>query len=436
MRIALVNPPNIEHTGTFRPPINLAILAAYVRQHGHEVRIYDFEQEGEDDAQALTNILMNYKPDVIGFTCLTPRYPIIAKISKFCKMISKDIIILLGGPHVAGDPESVFYDSAIDYAIIGEGEEALVDFLNYLKNGQDVRSIPNLAYRQDNSIQTNPTRPFIKDLEALPFPAWDLLNIKAYVDPAMFKSNYMGIISARGCAWDCIFCASKVVWKRIVRMRSAENLLEEIRILINKYGISEFMFYDDTFSIDRKRTLKICELIKQEHLKIRFYVSLRADTIDKEIAEALKEAGCLVVFIGVESGDDKILKMTGKGITKNQIRQTVKALKAADLPILASFILGLPGDTRKTIQATINFAKELNTEQVRFLIAVPYPGTRLYDLALKKGILQKPDPMKLGDYSYYQHVAVNFSEVSDEELMQYQKQAYEEYDLIKRPIAN
>jgi len=436
MRIALVNPPNIEHTGTFRPPINLAMLAAYVRQHGHDVRIHDFEINGKDDGQALANILMKDKPDIIGLSCLTPRYPIVVKTAKACKAISNKVITLLGGPHVAGDPEAVFYDPAIDYAIIGEGEDALADFLDYTQAGRDVSSIPNLAFRQGNSITVNPPRPFIKDLDALPFPAWDLLDIKAYVDPVMFKSNYMGIISARGCAWDCIFCASKVVWKRIVRMRSAENLLKEIRILTSKYGIFEFMFYDDTFSIDRNRTLKICDLIKQEHLKIRFYVSLRADTIDQEIAEALKHAGCLVVFLGVESGDDDILRMTGKGITKTQICQAVKVLKAADLPVLASFILGHPGDTHRTIQATIDFAKELNTEQVRFLIAVPYPGTRLYDLALKKGVLAKPDPMKLGDYSYYQHVAVNFSEVSDKELMQYQKRAYEEYDLIKRPIVN
>lgn len=435
MRISLINPPNIEHTGTFRPPINLAMLAAFIRPYGHEPKIYDLEALDIDGAKEIAVLLMQDKPEVIGFSCLTPRYPIIVEIARECKRIAKDVIILLGGPHVSGDPRSVFYDPSIDYAIVGEGEGALLDLLNSLEEGKDVSKIPNLAFRSKDSIVINHPRPFIKNLDELPFPAWDLLPLELYNnDPVMFKSNYMGITSSRGCAWDCNFCASKVIWKRKVRMRSAENLVEELKYLINNYGISEFMFYDDTFTLDRKRALTICELIKKEGLEIRFYVTLRADTIDREVAIALKDAGCFVVYLGVESGDGEILRKTGKGLTKDQVRKTVAMLKEVQIPALASFILGHPGDTHETIKATIEFAKELDTDQAKFFIAVPFPGTRLYQLALQRGLLTKPDPMKLVDFSTYQHISVNLSRVSDEDLMLYQKRAYEEYDLRKRSL--
>jgi radical SAM superfamily enzyme YgiQ (UPF0313 family) len=217
-------------------------------------------------------------------------------------------------------------------------------------------------------------------------------------------------------------------------MRSAENVVKELKCLVNDYGIREFMFYDDTFTVNRERALTICELIKKEGLDIRFYVTLRVDTIDREIAIALKNAGCFVVYLGVESGDEEILRKTGKGVTKDEVRKTVGVLKEVQIPFLTSFILGHPGDTHETIQATIEFAKELDADQAKFFIATPYPGTHLYEFALQRGLLTRPDPMKLIDFSTYQHVAVNLSCLSDEELMMYQKRAYEEYDLRKRPL--
>lgn len=435
MKISLVNPPNIEHSGTFRPPINLASLAAYVRQYDHEPKIVDIEAQGLDDPEEIAALLMQYGHELIAFTCLTPRYPIIVEIARACKRISKDVIILLGGPHVSGDPESVFYDSSIDYGIIGEGEGALLDLLNSLEKGTDVSEIPNLVFHNKDTIVVNSPRPFIKNLDELPFPAWDLLPLDLYNnDQLMFTSTYMGIISARGCAWDCNFCASRVIWKGKVRMRSAENLVEELKLLVKEYGISEFMFYDDTFSVNRKRTLKICELIKKEGLDIRFYVSLRADTINRKIAIALKSAGCVVVWLGVESGDEEILRETGKGVTKDQIRKTVANLKEVQIPIIASYIIGHPGDTHESIQATMEFAKELDTDQAKFFIAIPYPGTRIYKLATEKGLITKSNYLDLINYSTYQHVPVNLSFVSDEDLLAYQRKAYKYYDLRKRPI--
>jgi len=372
MRINLVYPPNVERAGTPRPPINLATMASYIRDAGHKVKIYDIDAECIVDAEKIAAYIMRDKPQIIGFSCMTPRFPISVEVAEACKRISSDVIVIVGGPHATGDPESVLYSSSIDYAIVGEGEEALLELLDKLEAGEDISSIPNLVLRIGDSVKVNPVRPFIENLDQLPFPSWDLLPLELYRDPVMFTGLYMSINSSRGCAWDCSFCASKVIWKRKVRMRSAENLVEELRILVKDYNISEFMY-------------------------------------------------------------ENILKQVGKGVTKDQIRSAVAILKKIKMPFYASYMIGHPGDTHDSIKATIDFAKELDSDQVKFTLSTPFPGTYLYDLAKEKGLISS-DPKELAKFTAYQHIAVNLSNVSDEELRDYQKNAYLEYDLHKRPL--
>jgi radical SAM superfamily enzyme YgiQ (UPF0313 family) len=241
-------------------------------------------------------------------------------------------------------------------------------------------------------------------------------------------------MTGRGCPYDCIFCASKVTWGKKVRLRSAGNVVSEIEELINKFKINEFMFYDDTFTINRARAAEICDMILLKGLKIRFYAQSRADTIDLELAKKMKKAGCIGVAIGVESGNEKILKEIGKCETKDQFRKAARVFKDADMPCVSSYVIGLPGDTRETIQETIDFANELDTDQAKFMIATPYPGTKLYEIAVQKKLLKSADIEDMGDFTYYQHVAANFSCVSDQELMEFQRKAYDDYDKRKRAM--
>jgi anaerobic magnesium-protoporphyrin IX monomethyl ester cyclase len=425
----------VERTGTFRPPINLALLAAYIRKAGHEPRIFHCDASGIIDVNSIVAEVMQNDPQVVGFSCMTPRIPVSQEIARACKEISPQLITVIGGPHVSGDPESISHLPSIDYAIIGEGEGALLEFLNRIEMGKDLSTIPNLVLRYEDKVKVNPARPFIADLDQLPLPAWDLLPMELYKDPVMFNGVYTAIISSRGCAWDCNFCASAVVWKRKVRMRSAENVVKELKRLVDNYNICEFMFYDDTFTTNPKRAIKICELIKDEGLQINFRLSLRADTLSNEVVRALKEAGCSVVFLGVESGDEQILKEIDKGVTKNQIRRAASILKEEGLPFIASYMIGHPGDTHETIQATIDFAKEIDSDQVKFCISEAFPGTRIYEMAKMKGLVSD-DPKELSKYTTYQHIGANLSLVSDEDLKKYQIRAYEEYDLRKRPLIN
>lgn len=439
MYTILVQPPNMQRKGkwkqqkVYRTPTNLAILAAYLRENGHEVRILDLDVDGGTFDDMVDNILAN-EPEVIGFTCLTPRYPIVQELAGACKESNPKVKIVLGGPHVSGCIQSVLEEELIDYGIMGEGEGALLDLLNAIESESDTSEIANLILKKNGKPIVNSPRPFIEDLDALPMPAWDLLSLNEYTDPAFFEGAHLGIMSARGCPFNCNFCASKVVWGRRVRYRSPQNIISEIELSINKYNIHEFMFYDDTFTMRKKRIIEFCDLIDKKGLNIRFYAQARVDTIDVELAVRLKNSGCFALAIGVESGDDHILAKMGKNVTKQQIRKGCLSLKKAGMPFLASYIIGHPGDTHETIQATIDFADELDADQAKFLIATPYPGTKLFDLAVKAGLLSENGAENLGDHTYFQHVAANLSCVSDDDLLKYQQKAFDDYDERKRPI--
>jgi len=439
MKITLVQPPNMQRRGKWemqkvcRTPTNLALLAAYVRQSGHEPRIVDLDIEGGKLEEIARLILLN-DPHVVGITCLTPRFPITIDIAAECKRLKPDVIVVVGGPHVTGLPKYILKNPVIDYAIVGEGEEAFLELLNSSAAGWSVEKIANLIYRIGETVKINPVRPFIADLDALPFPAWDLLKLDHYIEPAFYKGPHLGLMSARGCPYDCYFCGSRVVWGRRMRYRSPANMLEEIEEAVDKYNVREFMFYDDTFTLQRNRILEFCEAVIAHHLDIRFYAQVRVDTIDMEIAKKLKAAGCFAVAIGVESGSEAILKTMGKNLTKAQIRAGCNVLKTAKMPFLASYIIGHPGDTHESIRETIAFANELDADQSKFLIATPYPGTRFFDIAVAHGVISDEGAEDLGDHTYFQHVAANLSKVSDADLLAYQQQAFDDYDQRKRPL--
>lgn len=440
VKTVLIQPPNMQRAGewkkqqVYRTPTNLAGLASFAGEGGFESTILDFDVDG-GPIDELVEAILSQKPDVAAFTCLTPRYPITAEIAQRCKKADPHITIVLGGAHVNAAPEKIFMAPAIDYGILGEGEEAFLDLLTALDEGADTSAIPNLIWRDGRETRINPLRPPIEDLDALPFPAWDKLHLESYRDPALYRGAHVGIMTARGCPHQCIFCSSRRAFGNRVRFHSPEYIIAQLDEALNRFGISEFMFYDDTFSLHRGRTEAICNGILEQGWALRYYIQARADTLDKELAALLKASGCLAVAIGVESGDDEMLKLIKKGETKEDIRAAVAACKSAGLPVVTSFIIGLPGDTAESIQATIDFAGELGAEQAKFMISTPYPGTELYEMALQQGKLKEPETIDdFGEFTYYQHVAANLSHVSDEELKRYQQQAYDDYDLVKRPL--
>jgi radical SAM superfamily enzyme YgiQ (UPF0313 family) len=204
--------------------------------------------------------------------------------------------------------------------------------------------------------------------------------------------------------------------------------MDELHYITENLGVRNIMIMDDTFAINRQRALEICRRICEERLGIKYVVQFRADACTPELIEALLRSGCLFGHIGVESGNDKILESIGKGETKQQFRDAVKTMRSLRLPCIASYIIGLPGDTHETIQETIDFAFELDVEQSKFMILTPLPGTRVYDMAVERGLADPSDPQQLEALNYYDSVSINLSNVSDEDLIRYQDIAYERFD--------
>ena len=436
-KVVFVRPPNLQKSsqwkkqGVIRCPLNISLLASFIRERGdYECSLVDLETKEVLSPAEMADIVLAESPKYVCITTLTPRYPTVVRMAQQIKRLNPGVVIIVGGPHVTGSPQTTMYDG-ISFGITGEGEEALLELLNTLEKGHTVSAVKNLVYRDNGTTKVNEVRPFIRNLDELHFPAWDLMELEEYLDPAYFEGNHLAMFSGRGCPYDCTFCASCVTWRRKLRLRSVENVMDEIRHIVNVLGINNLMFWDDSFAANKKRAIAICNSIIEEKININYTVQIRADSLSEDLAAALRDSGCSFAAIGVESGNDEILKRIGKKETKAQLRCAVEIMKESSLPVIASYIIGLPGDTHETIKETIDFAFELDANQSKFMILAPYPGTRVYNLAVRKGLVDPTSFEQMELLNYYDSVAINLSEVSDENLISYQDDAYSRFDELK-----
>jgi len=433
-KVTFVRPPNLQKSGEWkkqgviRCPLNLALMAAFLRERGgYECSLVDFEIINVSLPEEMAERVLEHNPRYVCISTLTPRYPTVVRMCEEIKKMNPGVITIVGGPHVTGLPRMSLFDP-ITYGIIGEGEEALLELLNTLEAGHEPSGLENLVFREGGGIRVNQTRPFIRNLDELPFPAWDLMTFDEYTDPIYFEGPHLATFSGRGCPYDCSFCASRVTWKGKLRLRSEENVMQELRHMVHVLGIRNLMFWDDTFAADKKRAVTLCGRMIEEKLDVRYTVQIRADSVSEPLVAALRDSGCAFAAIGVESGNENMLVKIGKRETKAQFRRAVKLMKEAGLPVIASYIIGLPGDTHETIRETIDFAFELDADQSKFMILAPFPGTRVYDLAVSKGLVDPTDFGQMEALNYYDSVAINLSQVSDDDLIKYQDEAYARFD--------
>ncbi|MDD5085962.1 MAG: radical SAM protein [Candidatus Omnitrophica bacterium] len=402
MKIMFLNPPftrlgGLEGQGGKVAPLNIAYLASYLRKYSkreHEICIIDAEglrysyKEVERDFKSIN-------PDMVAITMPTPAYYNVVEIAKIIKKHNPRIFVVVGGPHPSALPTEVLEDTAeIDFAIAGEGEASFTKLVDTLGENGDPKDIEGLTYRSDGQIIHNPSRFFIKDLDAIPFPARDLLPNKLY-QPSLAKrigkrdGPLINMLSSRGCPYDCIYCESKVIWSRRPRLRSPRNIVDEMEECVKKYNAAEINFHDDIFSINRERTLEICRLIQERKLDIPWCCMTRVDFVWEDVLAEMKRAGCGLVNFGFESGSDEILKSMNKNTTVKAAREAMKICKKIGIRTMGNFMIGNIGETEETIRQTINFAKELNTDTMGVFVAIPYPGTDLFKKAENLGYLKK-----------------------------------------------
>ncbi|MFC1722671.1 B12-binding domain-containing radical SAM protein [Nanoarchaeota archaeon] len=394
MKILLLNPPSLTNFGSevpeivneergCNPPLGLLYVASYLLKHSdHKVKVIDSMVE-KLDMDAIADRIKRLKPDVMGMTAMTFTIMDVLKIAAIAKKINKKTKVVLGGPHGHLYPEETLNLPNVDYLIMGEGERP---FLELIDNLEDPSKVDGIAFKRGEEIIINPKLPLIQHLDEIPFPA-------RHLTPYMKYSSLLGkhdvvttMITSRGCPYKCLFCDRPHLGKQF-RARSAENVVEEFEQCVDM-GIEEFLVYDDTFTVDRQRVVDICNLIQKKGLKISWDIRARVNTVDKELLDLLKKAGCERIHYGVEAGNPEILKILRKGITMDQARKVFKMTKKAGIQTLAYFMIGSPRETRETIQQTIDFAIELDPDFCHFTITTPFPGTELYFMGMKEGLIK------------------------------------------------
>lgn len=367
-------------------PLGLEYLGAVLKQEGYNVNIL---QQKDKLADEFLQQILDTKPDLVGFSTMTYNFPLSKSLANIIKEANHNIYTLFGGVHISSHPKSID-DKAIDFGVIGEGEYTTLELVEALEKNKDLSKIKGLVYKKDNKTIINKPKEFIQDLDSLPFPARHLLpNLSLYrPKPTDYKElPVTSMITSRGCPYQCTFCDNNIFGKK-ARFHSPEYVVKEIEHLINNYGIKDIKINDDTFILDKKRVLKICDLIIQKNIKIKWSCSIRANLADEELLKKMKQAGCWEVFLGVESGNQKILDLIKKSITIEQVKKVCKIAYDLGFQIKTAFILGHPTETKETIEQTINIAKELPSHYPSFTLMTVFPNTEMEKIASKYGTFE------------------------------------------------
>ncbi len=401
------------------PPADLMYLAAVAEKAGFEAKICDYSQGGDYEAD-----LKDFQPDYLVVNIATPTLEHDLDAVKKAKEICPNIITVAKGAAFLTLAEKIVGEhNELDFGILGEAEDTLKDILeNKSKN-----DISGIYYKENGEVKFTGKRPFIEDLDSLPFPARHLVDNNIYRRPDNNKVQATIKVS-RGCPFHCFFCLATPVSGAKVRRRSPENIVAEIRECVEKYNIKNFLFWSDIFNIDKDWTMKLCQAIIDSGLKITWSANTRADTADYEMAKMMYKSGCRLVSIGVESGSQYMLEKMGKKITLNDVRRTVKVFKKAKIRIYNYFVIGLPWETEETVEETIKFAIELNSDFISFYTATPLPGSRFYDYASEHNLFDKETSFE----NAYYYPAVNTHNLTRERVFELHKSAIKRFYL--RPL--
>ncbi|MFC1847963.1 B12-binding domain-containing radical SAM protein [Chloroflexota bacterium] len=374
MKTLLINPPYpfLEFPII---PMGLLYLAAILEHNDYEVDVLDL-LVSRYTKDKIKRKLEQYQPDIVGVTSVTMNYPTASDILKYCKSVNPDITTLIGGPHVTFAPSETLNEAPwIDIVVMGEGELTMLDIVS----GKKRENIEGIAFRSDG-VHITPQRALIENLDELPLPARHLFPISRY----HVLASHCSLITGRGCPFNCIFCVGSKMGGRRARFRNPKLVVDEIEEGLS-YGFDEVNFEDDLFTLNHKHLHAICDEIIARGLEFKWSVFARVDTVNPEILQKLKKAGCDWLCYGIESGNQQILDLVKKKITLDKIRESVKMAKDAGVNVLASFILGLPGETKETLQQTMDFAQELDT-YYGFHVLAPFPGTEVRENADEYGI--------------------------------------------------
>lgn len=398
MKVVLMMAPRalgeVERKGL--PFLGIGYIASSLELDGHDVTIVDAHTFNLAVSQAIESVL-RYDPDILGIGANTHNRFAAIEVARQIKKKKPGLKIFVGGPHfglTACDALRVVPE--IDFVVKGEGEVTSRELLKTNFEETNLSKVLGLVWRDsEGQIIENANRPFVKDLDELPFPAWQLFDLEKYKGSTPIEKTGLktiGIISSRGCPNQCIFCSSIALHRGMLRLRSAKNFVDEIEHLNKKYNYRAFNFWDDTFTIVREHAVAVCEEIIRRKLEIFWYAPCRVNTVDKELLLLMKKAGCTRVNFGIESGSPRILKIIKKGITIEQARNAVKTAVEIGLEVTLNFLVVYPYETWEDIAMTAGLIKEFKSMKKvvpSYGFIMIYPGTELEEIAKKEGVFPK-----------------------------------------------
>ena len=395
MKVTFLNPPQTnskyKFLGVVAPSLGIGYMAAVLEQNGYDVDVLDasaleltYDEIGDE--------ILKRNPDIVSISALTQTIGVALDSADKIKEVKPDTVVVLGGYHPTFEYESVLEEESVDVVVRGEGEYTLLELVETIENGGDLKTVQGLAFHDedDGSLILTLDRPIIEDLDELPFPAFHLFPMEKY-RILNITTNVATIITTRGCPMQCSFCSSAALHGHKLRRRSYTNVVDEIEIRLREQNIDTIAFMDDTFTLNKKFVSDFCAEIERRNLKFWWGCTSRVDTLDEDLLQTMKDAGCITIFIGVESADQQMLEKMNKNITLDKTENAFRLARKVGIRTIASCVIGMPEDTKKSIKKTIDFVKKLNPNYSLYSLATPYPGTRFYNETFKKNLINIKD---------------------------------------------
>jgi anaerobic magnesium-protoporphyrin IX monomethyl ester cyclase len=415
------------YLGKRLPPIGLMYVAAALENAGFKVQMLDnylMKKSIEEIKQLITQI----NPGIVGITCGSATYPRCVETSKAIKQVKPDCKIVVGGWHASYMPDSLLSNPEIDYVVMGEGERAITELAIAIMSGNEKASatIAGVAVKRNGENIKNQPK-YIENMDEIPYPARHLLPLELYDRTIEYldakPADVMSI--SRGCVYNCGFCETRKLWGNICRGFSPQRVIGEIQDLQSRYGTKGIYFINDNFTLRKKETAKLCNLMLENNLDLEWVCDTRVDLVNDEILSLMRKAGCKTIWFGVESASQKILQRIGRNTSPQEVENAFKLCKKNGIKTACSFMLGLPDETLKDMEDSLKFAKKLNPDWCQFNTFIAYPDSRLYNELLDKGNYVKLDEFLL---------SVKTDEFDYDSLMMVQRRFFKEFHMTPKQI--
>jgi anaerobic magnesium-protoporphyrin IX monomethyl ester cyclase len=407
MKFSFINPgPNpelpiedVKKMVGAAPPLGMLYIATYLREEGIDVSIIDEAAQG-NSLKDTVDWVKKEDPDILGFSTCSSSGRKAALIAKRVKEENTDIVTVFGNFYATFNAERILRKYPfVDVIVRGEGEYTSLELATCLEKNGDLKKVLGINFRKNDQIISTPDRPLIKDVDALPFPDREMLDVEYHNTTAglvVAPKKFSSFVSSRGCVFKCRFCGCRRLARNLWRSRSVENILEELHLLSSQ-GYKQFLFVDDNFTLNTKRVINLCQRLKKEKVDVEFFAEGRVDNCPQNMLQEMVRANCKMIYFGIENATQKVLDYYDKRTTPKQAEDAAKKARKAGIDVIvASFILGAPKETRKEIQNTLNFAQKIQVDIPQFNILATFPGTDIWEELKMQGVLDEEKHWETG----------------------------------------